>query len=419
MPTYTPQSLGIKAPNDGFKTGGWYSARQWWGGTLGEPGQIHPQSNQPGAGQAVNPEVVAASNLAQGLAPGANEAYIAAQQQQQRQAQPTPAPQSTPTQPTGLPAGAETGAVSGPPAPSQTPSIDLQSVYDQAFKTPEIDTANVGVSDVQAEIDTAQKAYDEAVAAINDNPLYSAATLTGKVSKLQSKFNADLNRLQNKKAMAQDNLAKLRADAEIKVNLAMKQYDINRQEYKDQLDLFNNLLSMGALTNASGSTIAQYAVATGIPTEMIQNIVNKQKRDEIKPQVITSTDDAGNVTVAIIDTYTGEVINKTSLGSIGKADKPTKPTTAENKEMYVNQAKVDARNGVTLQQMLQIYSPNYLSEDEVYSIYNANSVEGQGGYGPAKESPETLKQWGISVPGSGTPSPADEIIKLKEAGVIK
>ena len=43
---YDPTSLGIKPPSGGFQVGGWYSGRQFWNGTLSEPGQIHPSSNQ-------------------------------------------------------------------------------------------------------------------------------------------------------------------------------------------------------------------------------------------------------------------------------------------------------------------------------------------------------------------------------------
>src|SRR3990167_7878624 len=57
MAVYTPEQLGIKAPSGGFATGGWYSGRQFWGGTLSDSGVIHPQSNQPGAGQTVSPQV--------------------------------------------------------------------------------------------------------------------------------------------------------------------------------------------------------------------------------------------------------------------------------------------------------------------------------------------------------------------------
>lgn len=64
---YTAEQLGIKAPSGGFQTGGWYQGRQYWNGTLSDPGVIHPESNQQGAGQAVNPEVNAASAKAQGV----------------------------------------------------------------------------------------------------------------------------------------------------------------------------------------------------------------------------------------------------------------------------------------------------------------------------------------------------------------
>ena len=52
MAVQSPEKLGIKPPSGGFKTGGWYSGRQFWGGTLGDPGVIHPSSDQPGAGGA-------------------------------------------------------------------------------------------------------------------------------------------------------------------------------------------------------------------------------------------------------------------------------------------------------------------------------------------------------------------------------
>lgn len=68
---------GIAEPKGGWQTGAWYSGRQYWNGTLSSPGVINSQSNQQGAGQAVSPEVVAASNPAQGLPAGTNENYLA------------------------------------------------------------------------------------------------------------------------------------------------------------------------------------------------------------------------------------------------------------------------------------------------------------------------------------------------------
>ena len=49
-------------PAGGFKQGAWYDSRQYWNGTFSQPGQVHPESNQPGAGQQVSKEVVAQTN---------------------------------------------------------------------------------------------------------------------------------------------------------------------------------------------------------------------------------------------------------------------------------------------------------------------------------------------------------------------
>src|SRR3990167_893729 len=136
------------------------------------------------------------------------------------------------------------------------------------------------------------------------------ATRVGKIAKINEKYNDDATTLQNERAM------KL-ADAEIKVNLAMKQYDISNEAYKNQLSVFNSLLSAGGLTNATGEDIASYAVATVIPTSLIQGIADKQKQEAIKPQVFDNTDDNGNVTLSIVDVNTGNIINTTSLGKVG------------------------------------------------------------------------------------------------------
>lgn len=69
MATYTAEQLGIKAPSGGFEKLGWYPSTkggsfQYYEGTFGESGAIHPNSPQVGAGQAVSKEVVAQTNPA-------------------------------------------------------------------------------------------------------------------------------------------------------------------------------------------------------------------------------------------------------------------------------------------------------------------------------------------------------------------
>ena len=56
----------MNPPPGGFQQGGWYEGKQYWNGTFSQPGQIHTQSNQPGAGQMVSAEVNRQSAAAQG-----------------------------------------------------------------------------------------------------------------------------------------------------------------------------------------------------------------------------------------------------------------------------------------------------------------------------------------------------------------
>lgn len=66
---------GVKAPEGGFKQGGWYEGRQYWGGSLGSKGVV----NEPGAvgyGERVSDEVNLQSDAAAGLRPGAIKDYL-------------------------------------------------------------------------------------------------------------------------------------------------------------------------------------------------------------------------------------------------------------------------------------------------------------------------------------------------------
>jgi hypothetical protein len=265
------------------------------------------------------------------------------------------------------------------------PTINLQAVYDAAYKTPEITAAQGEVDAANAELVAAQKAYDDAVAINNDNPMYSEATRVGKENQIKEKFNNDAIRLQNQVSLASAKVSQLKSDAEIKVNIATQQYNIDDANYQQQVQQLSGLLSAGALENADPQTIAQFAVATGMPYAMIQGVIDKQKKEEIKPQVITATDNDGNVTIATIDANTGNVINKTSLGQVGAAKTGTGAIGNKN----TNSLKADVENWFTLQELVNKYV-GILPQATIVSVYNAFHSQSGDAWGPAKETPQEL-----------------------------
>lgn len=184
-----------------------------------------------------------------------------------------------------------------------TPTLDLNKLYDDLMNSPELKALN-------DELVAKKKAKDEASANINDNPFYAEATRVGKQAKLDEKANDEINTLQYQ-------IDQKKADAQVRINIATQQYNIESQEYQQNLQKLNMLITSGALMNASGSDISQIAVATGMSTEMVKGIIDKMKSDQIKPQVITSTNDSGVVTVSVVDSMTGKVINQSSLGAVG------------------------------------------------------------------------------------------------------
>lgn len=192
------------------------------------------------------------------------------------------------------------------------PTIDLNKIYSDATNTDEI-------KKLRTELDTKKQQYNQAMTSINNNPWAGEATRVGKLKKLGDTAGAELSRIEGV-------LNQRMADAQIKTNIATQQYNINNQQYQNELSKLNMLMSSGGLLDVGGSELAQIAMATGIPTSALKGIQNKIKADSVKSQAITNTDDNGNVTVSIIDMNTGKIISQNSLGKIaGSSGKAVNP----------------------------------------------------------------------------------------------
>lgn len=194
--------------------------------------------------------------------------------------------------------GAGVGFSTGTIAP-----INLNTMYEQAMNDPALKA-------LQDELVAKQTARDQAEAGINDNPYYTEATRVGKIAKLNERANDEINTLQSQ-------VEAKKADALVKINIATQQYDIESKAYQQNLDKLNTLISSGAIVGASSKDISQIALATGMSTDMVRSIIDNTKKSQRQTQVVTATDDNGNVTVAVIDSQTGETIGKNSLGAIG------------------------------------------------------------------------------------------------------
>lgn len=297
---YSTSSLGIKAPSEGFQQGGWYEGRQYWGGTLSDPGVIHPSSNQQGSGQAVSDEVNLQSDKAQGNQAGDIKNYLAQQTQQQQQQGVVPSGYVN-----------SSGQLDYAKINSGIGEMNFAPSGDQ-FNLPELYkklTEDSGVKASQAELDSLERQFTEAKGKINDNPYLSEATRVGRVSKLES-LHAE------RSANIRNEVATKKADTETQLNLEMKQFDINSQQAEQALSRFNTLLTSGALDNASGEDIATLTRSTGIPSSMLYSAINGSKAKNQKTELIKSEDDNGIVTITAIDQQ-GNIVNQQSLGAIG------------------------------------------------------------------------------------------------------
>lgn len=284
--------------------GAWYDAQQFWGGTLSTPGSINSQSNQQGAGQRVSSEVMRQSSVAAGKAPDANEKYVNELLQEQGGGSYGSDGGGFGMDGGGGGSGLGLGSLTGGAAP-----INLPDLYKNL-------SAEAGLKEIEEGITKKTKGYNDALAKINDNPYLAEASRTGRQEKLRIDFNNDIK-------ADQDNLAMKKADIQVQLDLQTKQFDINSQQAKFALDQFNMLLQSGALAGASGSDVAAITRATGISSSMIQSAIRSQKEKDRQTSV-TTVDDGKNIYSVVIDSKTGQIINKQVLA----ASKPPAASTS-------------------------------------------------------------------------------------------
>lgn len=189
---------------------------------------------------------------------------------------------------------------------------DFQSIYDTAVKS--------GTEGPQAEYDKLtqqllerEKRKNEVTAQIADNPYLSEATMTGRIAKINNQYNADADTIVRQQTNAQNKIAVAKADAQVKLGIAQNQYNIQNQEYQQQVAQINQYLSAGLFNDISEQEMAQIATTTGMSTAMVKSIISASKaKNEVKPQLIT-IDDGTHQQIVAVDAN-GTVINKQVLG---------------------------------------------------------------------------------------------------------
>lgn len=244
------------------------------------------------------------------------------------------------------------------------PTINLPEIYNNLYN-------DSGITKTEQQLSDMTKAFNDAQSKINNNPFLSEASRVGRIQKLQNDFN-------NNTAGIRSDIATKKADIETKLNIQMKQFDINSEQAKQAMSQFNNLLASGALANASGEDIASITRSTGLSSSMIQSAIKAQKAKDIKTSTI-QFDDGTNQGFAIINSDTGEIINKQVITN-SKPKASGKASASETAQGYKDQAVQDAQSGVTLADLVAIYLP-VMDIKEIYRLYTAYNR-----YGPPSKS---------------------------------
>lgn len=195
---------------------------------------------------------------------------------------------------------------------SNQSGLDLNNLYESAYADAGIAALETKITEVQEKINLARQDLAKATGLINENPFVSEASRVGRIRKLQELANDTINNYILEMSTYQDQVVKKKADIETKLNIQLKQFDINSQQTQQALNQFNALLSMGALNNASASDIAQITQVTGLSSNLISSAIQAQKISGYQTS-IQSFDDGKNqgFKVFTIDQY-GNIVNSQS-----------------------------------------------------------------------------------------------------------
>jgi hypothetical protein len=375
-PGATSSSPLPTAPSGGFQQGGWYNGRQYWNGTFSQPGQIHPESNQQGAGTMVSPEILAATSVAAGNAPGANQAYINSQYSNPSGGSSTTAPNGAGSGATGL------GSIGSGVSSGLNLMEEQQSLYDSSGITQLLNT----ISGIQATIDNYKSEADKRRAEVNENPFLSESSRVGRIRKIDDMLNDTLQSEEAKLANYNTQVTQKQNEINEKLGLKVKQFDIERATRQENRDLFNSLLSSGALNGATEQDLGNLAAQTGLSINFIRSAIKASQKADV--EIITQTDNAGNVTILTIDKNTGQIVNQVSAGNIAKGSSggggSTGAVTAATIKSFNTDADTvtwskeadDAGNVVDVSPFMKlvIKYASKMSLDEIYSYYLKSSL---------------------------------------------
>jgi hypothetical protein len=405
-----------KAPAGGFEIGGWYDGYQYDGSGFSQARGV--ESIGANAGKKVSAEVNAQSDKAQGLPAGTIEAFV-----NQPASGGVPKVASTDeatkylqnlqtsmydnsTTPDGGDNSLDTLKNKlAPTAPAPTP-INRLEIFDELRTKYNITDLETGLNDLktQARDIVAQqrlRTQNEQGKAV---PL---GVIGGRVDEITRQENEKLDFVNRQIATINDELTTKYSVVQTMINFAGLDYqdavDAYDKEFSRNIQIYgvlqtekndardsaranlqimqNNIIkgntSFASLDPSTQAMISKLEVQAGLPVGFTSSL-----KADANANIIFTTSNEG-VTQVGFRNADGTVEVK-SYGTRISGNSET-----DKKRSYTNSAVEDAGSGVTLKDMLKIYS-GYLDPNDVYNIYNTNTI-----YGSAKETPEELAKFGI------------------------
>jgi hypothetical protein len=225
--------------------------------------------------------------------------------------------------------------------------------------------------------------------AINTYINYAGLDYQDAVNAYQNDFNQNVQ-VQNLLSGFRQEAWKYATDA-ISLNETMKQNSIDNA--RANLTTVTNAITSGNMSYGDLSAdeklnIQKLEIQSGLPVGTISKL-----QISAKDKILGFSSD--NTQAMVMDGTGGFKVINTGLTKTSSTTETATQKATKLKQM----AAQDASSGVTLRDLLRIYNPEGVSNDDIYSIYNQNTI-----YGAAKESPEELAKLGIKTISNSSPT---------------
>lgn len=158
---------------------------------------------------------------------------------------------------------------------SKQPEKTFEEIFESAYSTLGLTDLRADIDKLRGEIADAEADRDEAIGEERENPWLSQATLVGRVSRIEDKAEAKLNRLVNQLTLADTLFERGKDDAESIATRSLNQFAQQREFAKEELDFLMDRVGSDLAAQLADQQTAQGKAAFRYFPEYLKGVADQ------------------------------------------------------------------------------------------------------------------------------------------------